>query len=213
MKILFSPTKQMNFSNLIKRKNDINIQEVNDNIDYLKSLTTLECYDLLKTKDNYYDINQNINVLSKKAINLYKGISFKQLTNINNDNYQNLLILSALYGYSYAFDYISPYRFDYTMKESKKNYQIFCNRINDLISGEDIVYNLASNEFSKDLKHHNMINFIFYLKKDNKLVQHSVSSKKMRGQLANYIINNKNIDLESFNYDNFYFDDTLSRNN
>lgn len=213
MKILFSSSKQMNLNNLINRKNDINFKYSFDIINYIKNISKEDCTNFFKTNDDIYTINQNINVNSKKAIDLYDGISFKQLSNTENPNYQNLMILSALYAFSYAFDYISPYRFDYTMNNSKKYYNQYCNLVNKVIAKEDVVYNLASNEFTKKIVHHNMINFYFYIKKDNKLIQQSVSSKKMRGQLVNYIINNEELNFSDFTYDNFYYNELLSSNN
>ncbi|MDR3215251.1 MAG: YaaA family protein [Bacilli bacterium] len=211
MKILFSPSKQMDNTNLVKRANDININEVNDLISFIKNVPSNEVLDVFKTNKNIYLDNQKINVYSKKAIDLYNGISFKQLTNKNNIKYENVIILSALYGYSYAFDYISKYRYDYTMLNSNKYQSLFSAKINELLKDEDMIINLASNEFTKNIKHPFMINFTFYIKTGNSLKQHSVASKKLRGQLLNYLINNKDIlYFDEFSYDGYVYDEDLS---
>jgi cytoplasmic iron level regulating protein YaaA (DUF328/UPF0246 family) len=213
MKVLFSPSKEMNIHNLIKKANDVNYDGFYDKIAFIKGISSCETIRVFKTKKDIYQLNQDINIYSKKAIDLYNGISFRQLTNLDSENYHNLMILSALYGFSYGDDYISPYRYDYTMRGSKKGYVKLVELINELLANEDIVYNLASNEFLSGICLKKTINFKIYLRDNDVLKQQSVASKKMRGQLANYIINNDNVDLKNFTYDGFYYDESLSTNN
>lgn len=190
MKIIFSPSKEMNLDNLENKENDINFIEVNEIIKFIKNINEKETSKIFKTKNSeIYKLNQNINVLSKPAIELYNGISFRQISNKKNKNLNNLLILSALYGASYAFDYISFYRYDYTMKYANVNKKAIYRQINKLLKNEDVIYNLASNEFSNNIEHDNMLNFVFYIKKDNNLINQSTISKKMRGLLLDYIVN------------------------
>lgn len=190
MKIIFSPSKEMNLDNLENKENDINFIEVNEIIKFIKNVNEKETSKIFKTKNSeIYKLNQNINVFSKPAIELYNGISFRQISNKKNKNLNNLLILSALYGASYAFDYISFYRYDYTMKYANVNKKAIYRQINDLLKNEDVIYNLASNEFSNNIEHDNMLNFVFYIKKDNNLINQSTISKKMRGLLLDYIVN------------------------
>lgn len=190
MKIIFSPSKEMNLDNLENKENDINFIEVNEIIKFIKNVNEKETSKIFKTKNSeIYKLNQNINVLSKPAIELYNGISFRQISNKKNKNLNNLLILSALYGASYAFDYISFYRYDYTMKYANVNKKAIYRQINKLLKNEDVIYNLASNEFSNNIEHDNMLNFVFYIKKDNNLINQSTISKKMRGLLLDYIVN------------------------
>ncbi|MDL2211990.1 YaaA family protein [Erysipelotrichaceae bacterium OttesenSCG-928-M19] len=212
MKIIFSATKELNTENLIKKANDLNFIEVNEIIEYLKNLDELTTFKILKTKNNLYLQNQQINQYSKPAIELYNGISFRQLTNKSNRNYQNLMILSALYGFSYAFDYISPYRYDYTMKNANKYRKAIYQKINYLLKNEDIVYDLASKEYSNGIEHPNLISFVFYILDNKQLKQNSVTSKKMRGQMVNYLINNSS-NLKAFTYDGFKYNHELSSAN
>lgn len=213
MKILFSCSKEMNTDNLIKKENDINIKHVYKNISKIKDIP-LKDYHILKAKEEHFHINQKINIVSKKAIDLYNGISFRQLTNKKSPVLNDVMILSALYGYSKPFDYISPYRYDYTMKDSKQYYKEIYQEINNMIKDEDMIINLASNEFSKGIVHHNIINFEFYILNDNILKQHSVSSKKMRGQILNHIIeygleNLDKLEFEGFKYDHKHSKESL----
>lgn len=209
MKIIFSSSKEMNQDNLELKVNDINFSEVYQNIDFIKSVAEKDCYQVFKTKENIYSLNQAINHYSKPALNLYQGISFRQLKH-QLEYYDDLYILSALYGISKASDYISPYRYDYTMLNSKNNHQAIYQKINDLLANEDIVYNLASQEFSKGIKHPNLIDFSFLIKKDNKLVKQSVFIKKARGQMVDYLIENKQENIEKFSYDDLEYNKELS---
>lgn len=216
MKIIFSPSKEMNLDDLENRKNDINFEEVKDNIKFIKNVKKEDSNHIFKTKaKEIYNLHKNINVLSKPAIELYCGISFRQIDNKQNKKLKDVLILSALYGISYAFDYISFYRYDYSMKHSSFNRKSIYKQINILLEKEDVVFNLASNEFSNNIEHHNLINFNFYTKKADKLVIQSTTSKKMRGIMLNYIINlsdycNLENNIINFNIENFIFNKELS---
>lgn len=190
MKILFSASKEMNLENLQKKENDINFNEVNDIIEYIKSVSPKDSLVTFKTKDNnIYELHQNINILSKPAIQLFNGISFRQIKDKNNPKLKDVLIFSALYGASYAFDKISFFRYDYTMNYANKNKKEIYKKINKILENEDIIFNLASKEFTNLIKHHNKIDFSFYLIKDNKLVMQSTISKKMRGLMLDYLVN------------------------
>ena len=213
MKILFAASKEMDVTNLEERTNDFNFKEIEKNINYIKSVGRNNCKKVFDTSEDIYEQNQQINIYSKKAIELYNGISFRQLENYHNEKYSNLMILSALYGFSYAFDYISPYRYDYTMSNSKLYRNQIYEQLNNLLKNEDVVYNLASKEFSQGIQHPNLVNFNFLIKDTNSFVQQSVVSKKMRGQMVNYLINNDNPDLEKFNYDGFEFIEKCSTKN
>lgn len=209
MKILFSSSKEMNLENLELKNNDINFLLVSKNIDFIKNIPEEECYQIFKTKENLYQQNQMINQYSKPALKLFNGISFRALKH-DLDFYDDLYILSALYGLIKVKDYISPYRYDYTMLNSKVNRSAIYEQINKLLAKEDIVYNLASNEFSKGIKHPNLIDFSFLIEKNNKLVKQSVFIKKARGVMVDYLIENNQENIEAFNYDNLEYNKDLS---
>lgn len=187
MKILLSPSKEMNIENLQKKRNDINV-----------SSFQLKC--------KLLDIDYSF---SKQAIKLYSGLAFRQLNELDSVFYHNVIILSSLYGYSYGNDYISPYRLDYTSKEGRLYRSDIYDEINKILVNEDVIYNLASKEFSKGIKHCNIIDFEFYV--NNKQI--SATSKKMRGAMIEHIRVNGNKQLELFNTDDFVFDKSASNNN
>ena len=115
----------------------------------------------------------------------------------------NLLILSALYGVSLAFDLLKKYRLDMTMSIIDKGlYNFWKKDINDYISNilskDEVLLNLASGEFSKliDNKKISMINIDFKEEKDGAYKSVSTYSKKARGQFLNYLIKNQIANLE-----------------
>lgn len=210
MKILFSCSKEMNLENLVERNNDFNFKEVDYIIKNVKDIPKEEYTKALKCNEEYYDLNQNINIYSKKAIDLYSGISFRQISNKQSPVLKDVMILSALYGFSYAFDYISPYRYDYTIKGSKLYRKEIYNQINSLLENEDLILNLASKEFSTGIINDNIVEFEFYTIEDDTMKQHSVASKKMRGQVLNHIINYGYQDLINLKYDGYEYNKEMS---
>ncbi|WP_423364313.1 peroxide stress protein YaaA [Mycoplasma sp. P36-A1] len=204
MKVLLSPSKEMNLDDLILKENSINFDEVIDNIKYIKSISKDESCKIFKTKNDIYNMHSQINIYSKYAILLYNGIAFMQIPKNNLEKFKDLYILSSLYGMSNGLDYISPHRFDYTMKGSKTFKKIIYNQINIKLAEEEIVYNLASNEFNNLIEHPNLINFTFICIKDNIEKKISVDNKKLRGIMANNILDG-NTNFESFEYLDYKF--------
>lgn len=191
MKILLSPSKEVNIENMEKKANDVNT------IFFLQKLQFLNESNLLF---------ENLDILSKQAIKLYNGLAFRQLNNLNDEFYQNVIILSSLYGYSFGTDYISNHRLDYTTIVGRKYRKEFYEEINDVLRNEDVVYNLASKEYSKGIIHHNLIEFEFLV--NNKNI--SATSKKMRGAMVEFIRCNGDCNLTEFNIDEFIFSKKLS---
>ena len=140
---------------------------------------------------------------------MYYGVSFKEL---KLEDYSeksleylenNLLILSALYGASLAFDLLKKYRLDMTMSIIDKGlYNFWKKDINDyilnILSKDEVLLNLASGEFSKmiDSKKIFIINVDFKEEKDGAYKSVSTYSKKARGQFLNYLIKNQIANLE-----------------
>ncbi|MEG0364782.1 MAG: peroxide stress protein YaaA [Erysipelotrichales bacterium] len=211
MKILFASSKEMNLDNLIETNNNINFELVNKNIDFIKNIKQEDCFNIFKTKEDIYLQNQNIDIYSKKAIELFNGISFRQLELDNLALFNDVLIFSALYGCSYASDMISPFRYDYTMKNSKTYRKEIYFKINELLEKEDIVYNLSSKEFSNGIVHNNVIEFSFYLNNNGELKQHSVASKKNRGAMLMHFV--KGLKIEDYQFEGYAYNEELSNEN
>ena len=176
--------------------------------------------------NTYKDIQDYNKLKYIPAISLYYGVSFKEL---NLEDYSesslkylknNLLILSALYGVSLAFDLIKKYRLGMTMSIIDKGlYNFWKKDINEYISNilvnDEILLNLASSEFSKlvDNKKTPMINIDFKEKKDGVFKSVSTYSKKARGKFLNYLIKNqidKLEDIKKIELDGYSFNKELS---
>ena len=219
MKIIFSPSKEMREENIFENKK-IEFTEskfkdkTNILIGILKEKSLSEIENIMKLKGEllnktYKDIQDYDKLKSIPAISMYYGVSFKEL---NLEDYSekslkylknNLLILSALYGVSLAFDLLKKYRLDMTMSIIDKGlYNFWKKDINDYISNilskDEVLLNLASGEFSKmiDSKRIFIINVDFKEEKDGAYKSVSTYSKKARGQFLNYLIKNQIANLE-----------------
>ena len=219
MKIIFSPSKEMREENIFENKK-IEFTEpkfkdkTNILIGILKEKSLSEIENIMKLKGDllnktYRDIQDYDKLKSIPAISMYYGVSFKEL---NLEDYSekslkylqnNLLILSALYGASLAFDLLKKYRLDMTMSIIDKGlYNFWKKDINDYISNilskDEVLLNLASGEFSKmiDSKRIFIINVDFKEEKDGAYKSVSTYSKKARGQFLNYLIKNQIANLE-----------------
>ena len=219
MKIIFSPSKEMREENIFESKKiEFTESKFKDKTNILigilkeKSLSEIENIMKLKGKllnKTYKDIQDYDKLKFIPAISMYYGVSFKEL---NLEDYSeksleylknNLLILSALYGVSLAFDLLKKYRLDMTMSIIDKGlYNFWKKDINDYISNilskDEVLLNLASGEFSKliDNKKISMINIDFKEEKDGTYKSVSTYSKKARGQFLNYFIKNQIANLE-----------------
>ncbi|MCR1809216.1 YaaA family protein [Haploplasma modicum] len=220
MIILLSPSKTFT-NNLVEsnKNNKLNDKTVN----LLNIINKLSKDDLIKkmnisekiateTFDYYQNFNNNLT-----AIYLYGGTAFKHFDalSIPENKLKRVYILSGLYGLLNALDPISKYRLDINDKvldESLYNY--WSNDINsklDLLKDQTII-NLASKEYSKLItnKYSNMYTINFVLEKNGKITSGSMMLKKMRGLMANHLLNNdlkciekiKDIKLEGFSYCN-----------
>ncbi|KUL99649.1 hypothetical protein RO03_09115 [Fusobacterium nucleatum subsp. nucleatum] len=219
MKIIFSPSKEMREENIFENKKiEFTESKFKDKTNILikilskKSINEIENIMKLKGEllNNTYKDIQNYDKLKYiPAISMYYGVSFKEL---ELEDYSekslkylknNLLILSALYGASLAFDLLKKYRLDMTMSITDKGlYNFWKKDVNDYISNilnkDEILLNLASSEFSKliDNKKISMINIDFKEEKDGTYKSISIYSKKARGKFLNYLVKNQVSNLE-----------------
>ena len=236
MKIIFSPSKEMREENIFKNKK-IEFTEskfkdkTNILIETLNKKSINEIGDIMKLKGEllnktYKDIQDYDKLKFIPAISMYYDVSFKEL---NLEDYSeksleylknNLLILSALYGASLAFDLLKKYRLDMTMSITDKGlYNFWKKDINDYISNildkDEILLNLASSEFSRliDNKKILMINIDFKEEKDGTYKSISIYSKKARGKFLNYLVKNQIDNLEEIvkiKLDGYNFNKDLS---
>lgn len=228
MKIIFAPSKEMNLING-EEKSVIFSKNTEAIISVIKSLDDAELKKLYKVSDRVLlEIKSYIENLDKKiaykALDLYKGMAYKNLnvTNLSKEalTYLNdhLLILSAFYGPINPNTYIKPYRLDFNTAikvEEKTLKNLWKEDYNKKFKEGEIILNLASNEFSSLIDRKNFIfyDFEFYENKDGKLKSHSTISKKARGLMLRYLACNRVIDIEiikNFDLDSYKYREDLS---
>lgn len=228
MKIIFAPSKEMDFSRGEKTSNAYskNTEEI---ITILKSLDDIELKKLYKVSDKVLEeiksyIENFEKDLSFKALDMYKGLAYKYLNKEDLDEeaieYLNhhLIILSAFYGPISPDTYIKPYRLDFNtpLKVGGKNLKnLWKEAYNISFEEGEIILNLASNEFSSliDRKKFIFYDFEFYESKDGKLKSHSTISKKARGLMVQYLAREKIEDIEeikNFNLNSYKYRADLS---
>ena len=228
MKIIFSPSKEMSFSNPYKEATNYS-DKTKQIMDVLQKLNKDEIKKIYKISDKVADevanyINNFDSEESYRAIEMYTGLAFRKFDvaslKLDERAYleDHLIILSAFYGPINPEKLVRPYRLDMNTGIkidglSLKNF--WKDEFNDAFYDGETILNLASDEFSSllDRKRFKIYDFEFFEKKDGNLKSHSTISKKSRGLMLNYICKTKieNLeDLKNFNLEEFKFDEELS---
>ncbi len=155
---------------------------------------------------------------------VYRGLKAETFDQDKLDFAQkHLRILSGLYGLLRPLDLIQPYRLEMGTKlafdDFNTLYQYWDNTILDLLlkdlkaQGDDIIINLASNEYFKSIERKKIparvieVEFKHLKNTEYKII--SFYAKKARGLMSRYIIENGINDpegLKEFNYEGYYFD-------
>lgn len=205
MIIVISPSKTQNLKSQVTKDNDTKHfpQEtllINDELKNKIYSNDFNNYLEIKNKKLYELTIENINNFNFNkaymAINFYNGLQFKNINydkldsktqNLINDK---LIILSAYYGIVRPNDFIKPYRLMMGSKiliENKILYDFWFFKINKMlkkINNDNLILNLASNEYSKILDNDlfNIINIDFKVQKNEfNYVSISTFSKQCRG--------------------------------
>lgn len=240
MKIFISPAKKINEEKILydntKSSKFYFQKEVDYLINELKEYSVSEIKKLMNLSDNLSHLNfdrfQNWNLKSDKvcpSIYMFQGDVYKGLkaTSFSNDQLdfaqQNLRIISGLYGLLKPLDLIYPYRLEMGTKmitnKGKNLYEFWGNKLRDFltdeISNDEIIINLASNEYSKSLNlktiSNKVITPVFKDFKNGRLKVISFFAKRARGEMANFIIINKITncnDLKLFNYEGYKYSES-----
>lgn len=229
------PTKKFSESSFLDKSETIN--------NVLKKKNPKQLSELMSISDKLAELNYTRNQEwnlpfstqnARPAVyafngDVYTGLDAYTIPSNKLDKLQEQLrILSGLYGVLKPLDLIQPYRLEMgtNLKVGKaKNLYEFWKKtvtesLNNELSENELFINLASKEYSdvidfKTLKGiHITPEFKDY--KDGKLKIISFFAKKARGLMVRYIIDNncKTIeDLKGFNYENYRFDESLSKGN
>ncbi len=240
MKIIISPAKKM------KVQCDV-IENMTtpiflDRAQYLSSeIAKLNLHDLQNlfkandqiTRQNFERYqNMNFKIKETPAILAYDGIQYKYMAPavFEDGNFEyaqkHLRIISALYGVLKPLDFVTEYRLEMQAKlqiENCKNmYEYWGDDIyNAEFANEDIIINLASNEYSKVIKkclkkNQSFINVIFGEMQCEKVIEKGVYVKMARGEMVRYMAEN-NVksphEIKSFNRLGYKFSHDLSNDN
>lgn len=246
MKILISPAKSLDFENAAPTdlcSESIFLEEALKLNQTLKMFSQKDISELMSISAKLGDLNWQRNQdwslpftkeNAKQAVfafkgDVYLGIDIDTLPKEKLGQLQDKLrILSGLYGLLKPLDLMQPYRLEMGTKlkveESENLYQYWGAKITEALKdelGEDeILVNLASNEYYKCVKPALIENTIvtpqFKDYKNGKLKIISFFAKKARGMMVRYILDNDINDLESlkgFSYGGYGLSEEFSSGN
>ncbi|MGO1580317.1 MAG: YaaA family protein [Peptoniphilaceae bacterium] len=227
--IILSPSKEMK-----EIQGDKNLKINNRTksiVDEIKKLSLNDLEKMLKVspliaEKNFKRYENLENSKAKEALLLYNGLCFR---NMDIESYsqedlafafEHIYILSALYGPIKASNPIAPYRLDFNtpLKIENKSLKTFWKKYYREILEKYKIFNLASNEFSSllDKKSENFIDIVFYKDLSKNKKANSALAKKLRGQMASYIVKNKSFSLDilkNFTAFDYRFDKENSKEN
>ena len=243
MKVLLSPAKSLDFKSQIPTEKNSFLcfeKEAEYLNSILKRKSPKDLTDLMsissKIADLNYERNHNWSLPftkknSRQAVYAFSGDVYRGLDAYSIDTNKidfmdsTVRIISGLYGIIKPLDLIQPYRLEMGTKlsfDSNKNLYDYwrekiTNQLNLELSENEPVLNLASNEYFKaiDTKviKSDVYSANFKQLKDGNYKTIAIFSKKARGMMARYIIENNITDinsLKSFNYDRYIFNENLS---
>ncbi|MEJ2620453.1 MAG: peroxide stress protein YaaA [Candidatus Thiodiazotropha sp.] len=212
-------------------------------IDKLRNYSALDLAELMKLSiklaelnfDRYHNWKTPFNLNNAKQAALamkgdvYTGLDAETLDEAGFEfAQQHLRILSGLYGVLKPLDLMQPYRLEMGTKlpnqQGKDLYAFWGEQITKAINkdlkaqGDDILINLASNEYFKSIKPKlidgRIITPQFKERKNGSYRMIGVFAKKARGLMSRYIIDHRLSDPESikdFDVDGYRFNSKLSK--
>ena len=245
MKVLLSPAKSLDFKSQLPTEKNSPLcfeKEAEYLNSILKRKSPKDLSDLMgvssKIADLNYERNQDWSLPfsqknARQAVYAFSGDVYRGLDaySIDDDKINfmqsTVRIISGLYGLIKPLDLIQPYRLEMGTKlsfdENKNLYDYWIekitNQLNSELSENEPVLNLASNEYFKavDTKviKSDIYSANFKELKDGNFKTIAIFSKKARGLMTRYIIENNITEinlLKSFNYDGYVYHENLSSN-
>lgn len=237
MKIIISPAKKMMYEDVISPKQmPCCLDKTDILMQYLKGLSYDQLKKLLACNDDIATLNFNRYAdmdLYKNltpAILSYDGIQYKYMApHVFEDSYfdyieKHLRILSGFYGVLKPFDGIVSYRLEMQAKLKTD----FCKNLYDFWGKDiynevkdDLIFNLASEEYAKTVRKYvesdiRFIDCIFGELINGTVREKGVYVKMARGEMVRFMAENnvQNIDdIKNFNRLGFSYDESLSEEN
>ncbi len=209
-------------------------------IEQLRTLSVQDVAELMKLSDKLSSLNvarfeswtpEFTTDNAKQALLAFKGDVYAGMDaeTFSAEDFEfaqdHLRILSGLYGLLKPLDLMQPYRLEMGTKlangRGKDLYQFWGNIITDTLNeqlvSEQVLINLASNEYFKATKAKNIsariITPVFKDWKNGQYKTISFYAKKARGLMSRYIIQNKLENpeqLKDFDLDGYRFADSMS---
>ena len=243
MKILLSPAKSLDYKSdlpTLKTSEGCFLNEAQYLNNILKEKSPKDLSKLMSISSSLGELNYlrnnswSLPFSSKNARqsiyafsgDVYRGLDSYTIEDDKIDFMQNSVrIISGLYGLLKPLDLIQPYRLEMGTKmpigDNKNLYEYWRQKItsqlNKELSNDEPVLNLASNEYFKAIDRKVVKTDIYTANfkqlKNGGYKTIAIFSKKARGMMTRFIIDN-NItdvnDLKSFNYDGYMFHESLS---
>ena len=243
MKVLLSPAKSLDFKSKLptEKKSFLCFEKEAEYLNsILKSKSPKDLSDLMGVSSKIADLNYERNhdwslpfnnKNARQAVyafsgDVYRGLDAYSIDDDKIDFMQGTVrIISGLYGLVKPLDLIQPYRLEmgtkFTFDNNRNLYDYWkekiTNQLNSEILENEPVLNLASNEYFKAIDskvlNSDLYSANFKQFKDGTYKTIAIFSKKARGMMARYIIENKVTDidsLKSFNYDGYVYHKDLS---
>lgn len=226
MKIILSPSKTQDFT--LKHQAPMTTPEFDQQASTLnnllkrlskKNLSALMKIDGDLLEETYKNIKNYRDASPNHALATYTGLVFK---NFHMDaygseeyNYLNdhLHILSAHYGLLRPYDGIRPYRLDMKMKPNNKNlYTYWAKYLDNYYADEEVIIDLASNEFSQMVKG-NKITIGFRDFKDGHYKNLATYAKMARGKLLHLMVMEKTTSVDALKdlaFDGYSYNEQVS---
>lgn len=245
MKILLSPAKMMSLETSANWEPTTPqfLEHSKVIMDVMKEMSTSDLENLMKISKDLAELNVERNQVwnteptkeeSVSAALAFKGEVYRALDaetlDQNAQKYlnDNVFLLSGLYGMLRPTDRVMLYRLEMGSRldvHGSKNLYGFWKEIltpyfNSIVKEDEIILNLASNEYVKVLDKKKlkspMIEVEFQDYRDGKLKKIMMYFKNARGAMARYCAENNVQTLEeikAFNGDGYRFDENLSKDN
>ena len=247
MLIAISPAKKLDFNTPCPTTDFTqpkHLDKAAELIDVMVRKDSFEIADLMKLSMKLADLNMQrfqdwhtpfTAENAKQALfafhgDVYQGLDAATLSNDDIAYAQNhLCILSGLYGLLRPLDLMQAYRLEMGTKlsteRSKNLYQFWGDTITNSVNeslvaqGDDILINLASNEYFSSVKTNNIngriITPVFKELRQGRYRIISFNAKKARGYMSRYIIQNRienPEEMKAFDVANYRFNAELSSN-
>jgi len=245
MLIAISPAKKLDYTTpapLTEHTLPAHLDKAAELIELMRQKDSFDIADLMKLSMKLADLNMQryqdwhtpfTANNAKQALfafsgDVYQGLDASTLQPADiNYAQDHLRILSGLYGLLRPLDLMQAYRLEMGTRLSTDHgnnlYQFWGNTITDSINadlaaqGDDILINLASNEYFSSIKRDSIqgriITPVFKELRQGSYRIISFNAKKARGLMARYIIENriaKPCDLKPFDLADYHFNDELS---